>query len=276
MIVMASNLSTPQVEAVIFDWAGTTVDFGCCAPAAVFIEVFKRKGVEVTLKQARGPMGMHKRDHIRILTQLDPVAEQWTAKYGARPTEEDVEAMFTEFVPLQVAAIASHADIISGAVETIAALRDRGLKIGSTTGYNAEMMAVLVPLATASGYSPDCMVCVSDVPQGRPAPDMALEAMKRLGIGDPACCVKVGDTVADIHEGLNAKMWSIGVVDHGNEVGLSRAEFDATPAPRLAERRKIAQRRLANAGAHYVANTIRDTPTCIDTINKRLATGERP
>ena len=273
---MASNLSTPQVEAVIFDWAGTTVDFGCCAPAAVFIEVFKRKGIEVTLEQARGPMGMHKRDHIRILTQLDPVAEQWTAKYGARPTEEDVEAMFTEFVPLQVAAIASHADIIPGAVETIAALRDRGLKIGSTTGYNAEMMAVLVPLATASGYSPDCMVCVSDVPQGRPAPDMALEAMKRLGIGDPACCVKVGDTVADIHEGLNAKMWSIGVVDHGNEVGLSRAEFDATPAPRLAERRKIAQRRLANAGAHYVANTIRDTPTCIDTINKRLATGERP
>lgn len=273
---MSSSVSTPLIEAVIFDWAGTTVDFGCCAPAAVFIEVFQRKGIDITPEQARGPMGMHKRDHIRILTKLEPVAAQWDAKYGKRPTEEDVEAMFTEFVPLQVEAIASHADIIPGAIETIAALRERGLKIGSTTGYNAEMMAVLVPLAKSSGYSPDCMVCVSDVPEGRPAPDMALEAMKRLGVDDTARCVKVGDTVADIHEGLNAKMWSIGVVDHGNEVGLSHAAFEATPAPQLAELRKIAQRRLANAGAHYVANTIRDIPTCIDTINKRLASGERP
>lgn len=273
---MMTNSSTPHVEAVIFDWAGTTVDFGCCAPAAVFIEVFKRKGIDVTLEQARGPMGMHKRDHIRILTILDPVAAQWSAKYGKRPTEDDVEAMFAEFVPLQVEAIANHADIVPGAIETIAALRERGLKLGSTTGYNAEMMAVLTPLAKTAGYSPDCMVCVSDVPQGRPAPDMALEAMKRLGVSDPARCVKVGDTVADIHEGLNAKMWSIGVVDHGNEVGLSRAEFESTPAPQLAELRKTAQRRLANAGAHYVANTIRDIPSCIDTINKRLATGDRP
>ncbi|MCC6154001.1 MAG: phosphonoacetaldehyde hydrolase [Candidatus Hydrogenedentes bacterium] len=273
---MTTNTSTPQVEAVIFDWAGTTIDFGCCAPAAVFIEVFKRRGINITQEQARGPMGMHKRDHIRILTQLDPVADQWNAQYGARPTEEDVESMFTEFVPLQVEAIRRHADVIPGAIETIAALRERGLKVGSTTGYNAEMMAVLVPLAHAAGYAPDCMISVSDVAQGRPAPDMALEAMKRLGITDTARCVKVGDTVADIHEGLNAKMWSIGVVDHGNEVGLSRAEFEATPPPKLAELRKVAQRRLANAGAHYVANTVRDVLTCIDTINKRLATGERP
>jgi phosphonoacetaldehyde hydrolase len=264
------------VKAVIFDWAGTTVDFGCCAPAAVFIEVFRRKGIEVTLEQARGPMGMHKRDHIRILTQLEPVAEQWSAKFGMRPAEEDVEAMFAEFVPLQVKAISRHADIIPGTIETIAALRERRLKIGSTTGYNAEMMAVLTPLAAKAGYAPDCMVCVSDVEEGRPAPWMALEAARRLGVDDASQCVKVGDTVADIREGLNAKMWSIGVVEHGNEVGLSRAEFEALTPSDLTVRRKIAQRRLVDAGAHYVANTIRDIPTCVDTINKRLATGERP
>ena len=265
-----------MVKAVIFDWAGTTVDFGCCAPAAVFIGVFKRKGIDISLAQARGPMGMHKRDHIRILAQLDPIAEQWSAKFGKRPTEDDVEALFAEFVPLQVDAISRHADIIPGTVETIAALRARGIKIGSTTGYNAEMMAVLTPLAAKAGYAPDCMVCVSDVKEGRPAPDMALKAAKRLGIDDTALCVKVGDTVADIKEGLNARMWSIGVADHGNEVGLSRAEFDALTPPELAARRKVAQRRLVDAGAHYVANTIRDIPTCIDTIDKRLATGERP
>ena len=264
------------VRAVIFDWAGTTVDFGCCAPAAVFLEVFKRKGIDVTLEQARGPMGMHKRDHIRILAQLEPIAAQWNAKYGRRPTEDDVEAMFAEFIPLQVEAIAHHADNIPGAIETMSDLRARGIKIGSTTGYNAEMMAVLTPLAKDAGYAPDCIVCVSDVPRGRPAPDMALEAARRLGVDDPALCVKVGDTVADIKEGLNAKMWSIGVVDHGNEVGLSRTEFEALAPNDLAARRRTAQRRLVDAGAHYVANTIRDIPTCIDTINKRLANGEQP
>ncbi|NUM53728.1 MAG: phosphonoacetaldehyde hydrolase [Candidatus Hydrogenedentes bacterium] len=273
---MTFTNGTPTVRAAIFDWAGTTVDFGCCAPAAVFLEVFNRRGIDVTIEQARGPMGMHKRDHIRILAQLDPVAEQWRSKYGSRPSEEDVESMFAEFVPLQVDAIARHADVIPGAIETIATLRARGIAIGSTTGYNAEMMAVLTPLAAQSGYAPDCMVCVSDVKEGRPAPDMALEAMKRLGIDDPALCVKVGDTVADIKEGLNAKMWSIGVVDHGNEVGLSRAEFDALSPHEIAARKKTALRRLVDAGAHYVASTIADVPICIDTINKRLATGERP
>lgn len=273
---MATGSGAPQVKAAIFDWAGTTVDFGCCAPAAVFLEVFKRKGIDVTLEQARGPMGMHKRDHIRVLAQLDPIADQWDAKFGRRPTEEDIDAMFAEFVPLQVDAIGRHADVIPGAVETIAALRARGIKIGSTTGYNAEMMAVLVPLAKEAGYAPDCMVCVSDVKQGRPAPDMALEAAKRLGVDDTAFCVKVGDTVADIKEGLNAKMWSIGVVDHGNEVGLSRVEFEALGPHYLAARRRTAQRRLANAGAHYVASTIADIPKCIVTISRRLATGERP
>ena len=273
---MAVDDAKAHVKAAIFDWAGTTVDFGCCAPAAVFLEVFKRKGIEVTLEQARGPMGMHKRDHIRILTQLDPITEQWCEKYGKRPTEDDVEALFADFVPLQVNAIADHADIIPGAVEAIAALRARGIAIGSTTGYNAEMMAVLTPLAAKAGYAPDCMVCVSDVKQGRPAPDMALEAAKRLGVDDTARCVKVGDTVADIKEGRNAKMWSIGVADHGNEVGLSRAEFDALAPADVIARRKVAQRRLVDAGAHYVANTIADVPTCIDTINKRLASGERP
>lgn len=272
---MSTNDDTHRVKAVIFDWAGTTVDFGCCAPAAVFIEVFRRKGIEVTLEQARGPMGMHKRDHIRILTQLGPIAEQWSATYGRRPTEEDVEAMFAEFVPLQVEAIANHADIIPGVLETVSALRARGIKIGSTTGYNAEMMAVLTPLAAKAGYTPDCMVCVSDVKEGRPAPDMALEAAKRLGVA-PSLCVKVGDTVADIKEGLNAGMWSIGVVDHGNEVGLSKAEFEALAPLELAARRRRAQRTLVHAGAHYVANTIRDVPTCIDTVNKRLASGDQP
>ena len=35
-----------KVEGVIFDWAGTTVDFGCFAPVNVFIDIFKNAGID--------------------------------------------------------------------------------------------------------------------------------------------------------------------------------------------------------------------------------------
>ena len=37
-----------RIEAVIFDWAGTTVDFGSLSPVGAFMEAFRRAGVEVT------------------------------------------------------------------------------------------------------------------------------------------------------------------------------------------------------------------------------------
>ncbi|MFA6240220.1 MAG: phosphonoacetaldehyde hydrolase [Candidatus Hydrogenedentales bacterium] len=264
------------VKAVVFDWAGTTVDFGCCAPAVVFIDVFKGRGIDVTLDQAREPMGIHKKDHIRILMKMEPIAAQWEKKFGARPTEADVGSLFAEFVPKQVDTIAKHADVIPGALDAVAALRKQGIKIGSTTGYNAEMMAVLTPLAAKAGYTPDTMVSVSDVPEGRPSPWMALEAVKRLGVYPLEACVKVGDTPADIAEGLNAGMWSVGLVDHGNEVGLTAAELAAlTPEARAAKCAKARQRLIA-AGAHIVIDTIAKLPETIADINALLARGEKP
>jgi phosphonoacetaldehyde hydrolase len=265
-----------QVKAAIFDWAGTTVDYGCCAPAAVFIDVFAKRGIAVTQSQAREPMGMHKRDHIRVMSQMDPIAQQWETQYGRRPTEEDVESMFTEFVPMQIARLADHADIIPGTLEAIAELRAMGLGIGSTTGYNSEMMDILVPKAAAGGYNPDVVVCVTDVPAGRPAPWMALEAAKQLGVYPMEAIVKVGDTVADIGEGLNAGMWTIGVVEHGSEVGLSAAELGALSPERRAVVNSRARQRLVNAGAHYVVGTIAEVPSTVYAINERLALGERP
>lgn len=264
------------IKAAIFDWAGTTVDYGCCAPAAVFIDVFSKRGIAVTQSQAREPMGMHKRDHIRVMAQMEPIAQQWESIHGRRPTEEDVESMFAEFVPMQVACIADHADIIPGTLEAVAELRTMCLRIGSTTGYNNEMMDILVPKAAEGGYAPDAIVCVTDVPAGRPAPWMALEAAKQLGVYPMEAVVKVGDTVADIGEGLNAGMWTIGVVEHGNEVGLSEAELATLSPDRRAEVKRRAQQRLVDACAHYVVETIADVPDTVRAINERLAQGERP
>ena len=264
------------VQAVIFDWAGTTCDYGCCAPAAVFTSLFNNHDIAVTMQQAREPMGMHKRDHIAAMLAMEPIAAQWQDKHGHVPGEADIDALFEEFVPMQVAAIESFSDLIPGTLEAVEYLRSVGIRIGSTTGYNDAMMAKLIPVAKAAGYEPDAIVTVSDVPKGRPEPWMALENAKLLGVYPMEAIVKVGDTPADILEGLNAGMWSVGVALAGNEVGLNESEVLALDAHALEAKLERAYGRLQSAGAHYVVDTIADVPAIIDAITTRLVQGDRP
>ena len=84
------------IEAVIFDWAGTTVDHGCMSPLAPFLAVFAKRGVTISAETARGPMGTHKRTHIERLAALPEVVASWRAANGRAPTSADVDAMFAE------------------------------------------------------------------------------------------------------------------------------------------------------------------------------------
>ena len=264
------------LQAAIFDWAGTTVDHGCIAPALVFVEVFRRHGIEIDIIQVRGPMGMHKRDHIRVLLENPAVSRAWQHKHGQLPDEAAVEQLYADFIPLQVESIGRFADPIPGVVESVAALRQRGIKIGSNTGYNREMMDVLVPAAAAAGYQPDEVVCSNDVPVGRPAPWGALENARRLNAYPTSANLKVDDTPAGIEEGLNAGMWTVAVTETGNEVGLSLEDLQALDPEERRNRREAAARKLARSGAHYVINSVADLLPCVDDIERRMADGESP
>ena len=265
-----------RLRGVILDWAGTTMDYGCYAPAVVFVEVIKRAGVEISMEEARAPMGAHKRVHIQKITQIEAVRQRWEATHGRPPTEEDVDAMFAQFVPLQLDCLARYADLIPGTLEALEAFRARGLKVGSTTGYTSEMMDILQREAAARGYVPDATVCATDVPAGRPEPWMCLENAKRLRIFPMETIVKIGDTLPDIEEGLNAGMWTVGLAMTGNEMGLNEAEIQAADPTLITRRRDRAYTRMAQAGAHYVVDSIADCPAIIDAINARLARGECP
>jgi phosphonoacetaldehyde hydrolase len=259
-----------RVKAVIFDWAGTTVDYGSCAPADAFVELFKRHGVEVTIEQARIPMGVHKKEHIRQMLEMAGVIRAWRAVHGRGASAEDLETLYREFVPLQTEVIALHEEIIPGVVETVAALKAAGVRIGSTTGYTTEMMHGLVEQAACRGYAPDATVCADEVPAGRPAPWMALVAAMRMGVYPVSACVKVGDTVADIQEGLNAGMWTVGITKTGNEMGLSESAVAALAASDLECRLNAARERLARAGAHYVIEGVAELPPVIHEIAERM------
>ena len=261
---------------VILDWAGTTMDYGCYAPAVVFVEVYRRNGVEISMEEAREPMGAHKLVHIRKISQIPAVVRRWQGVHGRPCTEDDVRKMFDQFVPLQLDCLAQYADLIPGTLEVVAELRKRGVKIGSTTGYTGEMMALLLAEARERGYSPDSTVCATDVPAGRPEPWMCLRNAENLGVYPMEACVKIGDTLPDIDEGLNAGMWTIGLAKSGNELGMNEKEIAALPADRLQSRLERAYGRMAAAGAHYVVDTIADVLPVIDRIHERIAAGGRP
>ena len=265
------------IKAVLLDWAGTTMDYGCYAPAVVFIEVFKRKGVEISMAQARAPMGLHKRDHIRAISNMDDVAAAWQRAHGRECTEDDVVDMFeNHFKHLQVACIARYAKLIPGTLDTLAALRAKGIKIGSTTGYFQEAVDIIVVEAARQGYAPDSTVCATQVAAGRPYPWMVMQNIMNLQVFPPAAVVKVGDTLPDIDEGLNAGTWTIGLAKTGNEVGLNEEEIEKLSPEEFHEKLTRARTRLAQAGAHYVVDTIAEVPAVVDRIEDRLKAGDCP
>ncbi len=265
-----------KIQAVLLDWAGTTMDFGCMAPAVVFVEVFKRKGVPITMEEARAPMGAHKRVHIQKITQLDSVCKRWQEIHGRLPTDADVEAMFKDFVPLQLKCLSDYSELIPGTLDIIKALRKRGYKIGSTTGYTTEMMAINLRDAKKQGYEPDSTVCASDVPAGRPYPYMCLQNVINLGVSPVEACVKIDDTRPGIEEGLNGGMWTVGLAISGNEIGMPLRDWKTLPETEQARLRQGAYTRMYQSGAHYVVDAISDIMPCLDDIEARLARGERP
>jgi phosphonoacetaldehyde hydrolase len=265
-----------EIVAVIFDWAGTLVDYGSRAPMGAFVETFAEFGVEISIAEARGPMGMAKRPHIAALCALPRVRAAWATRRGGAPTEADIDALYDVFVPKNVAVAAAYAEAIPGAAETLAALRAQGVKIGSSTGYTREIMAQILPRAAEQGIAPDSLVCTGDTPDGRPSPLMFWRGLIEMNAWPAWRAVKVDDTSVGVAEGINAGAWSVGVAVSGNAFGASFEEMQAMPEADYAARREAAYNALTAAGAHYVVDSVEDLLPALADIEGRLARGERP
>jgi phosphonoacetaldehyde hydrolase len=265
-----------KLQAAILDWAGTVVDHGSRAPMGAFVRAFAAYGVAITVADARGPMGMAKRDHIRAVGHAPAVAAAWRARHGRNFDESDVDAIFRVFEPMNIASVRDHAELIPRALEAISALRARGMKIGSTTGYTRPIMDELTPIVAAAGYAPDLTVCAGDLPAGRPSPLMMWYAMAKLGVWPAPSVVKVDDTAPGIGEGVAAGTWTVGLALTGNEVGLSAQELATLSDADRAVCRERAGTVLRDAGADLVIDSVADLPGAVEVIEARLARGERP
>jgi len=269
--------SAIALEAVIFDWAGTLVDFGSLAPTQIFVDAFKSFDIHITLEQARGPMGLSKWQHIQALLAEPAIALQWQQCNGHAPTEQDIDAIYSRFMPMQIAKVGEYSHGIAGVAATLSWLRSKGLKIGSCSGYPRQVLDVLLPLAAAEGIAPDHVVAGDELAAGgRPGPYMALANVLALRIGDVAACIKVDDTVPGIEEGIRAGMWSVGISLSGNEAGVTPEQLAQLTSEQVAGLRSRAEARLRAAGAHYVIDSVADLPAVVALIETRLQAGQRP
>jgi phosphonoacetaldehyde hydrolase len=269
-------MTQSPIQAVVFDWAGTMIDFGCRAPVKALRDVFAEAGVKISEAEARVDMGKAKRDHVRALLAMSRIADAWKRRHGAAPVEADVDRLHDAVEPRMRAAARDCAQLIPGAAALVADLRARGVKIGSTTGYTRPMMTDILPLAAEQGYAPGVVVCAGETVQGRPSPLMMWKALVELGAWPARACVKVDDAVVGIGEGLEVGAWTVGLSASGNGVGLDQDALATLPVVERAARIEASAQALREAGAHYVVDSVADLGAILAEIETRIGRGETP
>jgi phosphonoacetaldehyde hydrolase len=267
-----------KVKGIVLDWSGTTADAYVLAPAVVFVEVFKKHGVEISMAEARGPMGLRKDLHIKELTLVPEIAARWKGVHGSYPDQGSVDAMFADFVPMQLACLREYTALLPHVAEVTQAFQKDGIKIGSSTGFVRSMVDILEVDAKKQGYTPDASVAGDEVEHGaRPKPFMVYRNLDLMDIHPIQSVVKVDDTVSGVGEALEAGCWGVGIARYSNYMDIdSMAHYESLSEAEIARRLTLTREILRKAGAHYVIDTFDQLPEVIADVNARLARGERP
>lgn len=275
-VLLVNRGAIGMLETVIFDWAGTVVDYGSCAPLGAFVTLFRQAGIEVTDAEARVPMGAEKRDHIVQMPAALRIGDAWRKLHGEAPSAADIDQLYRRLVPLQIEQIERHTQLIPGALSAYQEARDCDLRIGTTTGYGRAMIETMLEQARAQGFAPDCVVAADEVGVGRPSPAAALANLVQLKVGSVRHCVKVDDTPPGIAEGGNAGMWTVAVALTGNAVGVDLEQWRSLTADQQQHHCLAAYRSLEATGAHYCIDSVAELPPVLADIERRLARGEKP
>jgi len=269
---------TGQVKGLILDWSGTTADAYVLAPAVVFVQVFQNHGVDVTMSEARGPMGLRKDLHIKAMTEIPEIRERWHDIHGQYPSQADVDRMFGDFVPMQLDCLRNYTTLLPLVAETTQSLQKQGIKIGSTTGFLRSMVDILEEDARKQGYTPDASVAGDEVINGaRPKPFMVYRNLDLLDVHPIQSVIKVDDTVSGVGEALEAGCWGVGIARYSNYMDMDTLEeADSLSEDEINRRLAHTRELLQKAGAHYVIDTWEQMLDVIEDVNIRLGRGEKP
>lgn len=267
---------TDAIKAVLFDWAGTMVDFGSCAPVAAMRRVFAGAGVPVAEEVVRRYMGQAKREHVVAMLSEPEVADRWRAAHDAAWSEADIDRLMTALEPAMQAEAEATATLVPGALDALRMLEESGIRVGSTTGYTRTMMAGILPRAEAQSYAPEVVVCAGETRAGRPAPLMLWKAMAEMGVWPADAVVVVDDAPVGIEAGRNAGCWCVGVAASGNALGLDLQSYRILSDEERRRRLREASQSFVAAGADVVVPSVAELSQALAIVEQRRAAGDRP
>jgi phosphonoacetaldehyde hydrolase len=233
-----------KIKLCVFDTAGVVVDGpqdlrhifpgddlkGSKSPVIPFEGILLKRNIFVDWATIRKPMGLYKRDHLRVLLEDESVNIQFRKEYGRNWTEKDLDEMFKEYQQL-LSEIVIRDELIrpvKGTAECMEKLREAGIVVGCDTGYAQETSEAMEKLLKEKYGLVFDVTANSEMVKGRPSPFMLFSCMDKANIYPVESVVKIDDTGAGIYEGRNAGAWTIGVYATGsNEYEeLARSEPD--------------------------------------------------
>ncbi len=257
--VKAHMTPFPKIEALILDWSGTLIDAHVIAPAVAFVQVFKDFGLEISMPEARKPMGLRKDLHIAKILEDPKVAQRWTETHPNIPINQKlVDDMFDVFVPTQLDLLPQYCKPIPGIPEVVNKLQNLGYKLGATTGFTREMVEIIKD-ETKHHFKLDCDVAGDDILHGvRPYPHMVYENMRLLGVHHPSHVIKIDDTLTGVGEGLNARCVTGAVTNHSTYTDIDSIEqWDSLNKKQQWEHIERSKRILhSRSNAHFIVDDL--------------------
>ena len=189
------KLRLQNIKAVLFDLDGTLVDSSEAIIDTVE-KVLESKGLKCNRADVAGMIGLPLENIFGVLVPNLSKEEIWQLVYEYRE--------YYIVHHLEKTAIHPSAKMI------LRELKARGFKLGIITAkYREPVTDVLAHFGILELF--DVVVTGYEVKRHKPAPDIVLEAAKRLGIS-PKQCVVVGDSPLDVQAGKQAGSFTIGVV----------------------------------------------------------------
>lgn len=261
---------TDCIKLAVFDFSGTTTGSGVISVVEAMITTFKTMGITITEEEARLPMGKHKKVHIGLICEMQSVKDKWHTVHNKYPDNLDVNVLFDHFQPIQLDMIDRYETIIPGTIEALTEIKSMNIDRGSSTGFTREMVNRILEknkeLIDVMPYT----CAANEVNKARPYPFMIHKNMEHYGIENPHNVVKIDDTEDGMREGFNAGTWTIGVIDHSSNMGLSYNEIIDLKIRFPKEYEEIYQRnkhKMKVAGAQFVVPDITYVPDTIRKIN---------
>lgn len=265
------------IKAAILDSAGTVQDPGVStviyALQRLFKNIFK---IDISWYEAAANMGIRKELHLQAILFSQRVREEFFKLNHRYPTQEDADRAY-QFLPqliLDTLKEAKFREPIVGLKETVANLRQMSCQILSTTGF-VTGMDVFLHQALAKIYNPDIAIDASQVPMGRPDPDMVCLALAAAGIPS-SHAVKIGDTKSDIEEGLRANTWTIGLSLTSVHIQKSAEQLTGLDVDEIRKLNDISIEILKQAKPHYIASGIWEVFKIVQQIDYLSRKGYHP